>query len=278
VNISIRPKGQKEFGTKCELKNLNTISGVRRSLHSEIARQIEVVSNGGEIRQETRRWDDAKGQTFLMRIKEKAHDYRYFPDPDLLPLRTDHGLRAEAETRVPELPQAKIKRLQSEYGVTEYQAGVLASEIAFANYFESAAKPAKNKILIANFLLNDYLATGPDITAIPIPPSHFTELSDLIDSAKINSKQAKEVFSEMIASNKAPTVIVKEKGLEQVTDMGALEQWCDEAIAANEKGVADYKSGKLGAINSIKGYVMKMSKGKANPSVIDEILIKKLTS
>lgn len=278
VNISIRPKGQKEFGTKCELKNLNTISGVRRSLHSEIARQIEVVSNGGEIRQETRRWDDAKGQTFLMRIKEKAHDYRYFPDPDLLPLRTDHGLRAEAETRVPELPQAKIKRLQLEYGVTEYQAGVLASEIAFANYFESAAKPAKNKILIANFLLNDYLATGPDITAIPIPPSHFTELSDLIDSAKINSKQAKEVFSEMIASNKAPTVIVKEKGLEQVTDMGALEKWCDEAIAANEKGVADYKSGKLGAINSIKGYVMKMSKGKANPSVIDEILIKKLTS
>ncbi len=278
VNISIRPKGQIEFGTKCELKNLNTISGVRRSLHSEIARQIEVVSAGGEIRQETRRWDDAKGQTFLMRIKEKAHDYRYFPDPDLLPLRTDQGLFAEAQTRVPELPQAKIKRLQSDYGVTEYQAGVLASEIAFANYFESAAQPAKNKVLIANFLLNDYLATSPDLTAIPIPPNYFTEISELVDSAKINSKQAKEVFAEMIASNKAPTAIVKEKGLEQVTDMGALEKWCDEAIVANDKSVADYKSGKLGAINALKGYVMKMSKGKANPSVIDEILIKKLTS
>jgi aspartyl-tRNA(Asn)/glutamyl-tRNA(Gln) amidotransferase subunit B len=278
VNISIRPKGQKEFGTKCELKNLNTISGVRRSLHAEIARQIEVVSGGGTIRQETRRWDDVKGQTFLMRIKEKAHDYRYFPDPDLLPLRTDQGLFADAQKRVPELPQDKIKRLQSEYGVTEYQAGVLASEISFANYYESAAKPARNKITIANFLLNDYLATSPDIAQIPIPAGHFTELADLVDSAKINSKQAKEVFAEMISSNKAPSAIVKEKGLEQVTDTGALEKWCDEAIAANEKSVADYKSGKLGAINALKGYVMKMSKGKANPSVIDEILIKKLSS
>ncbi len=278
VNISIRPKGQKEFGTKCELKNLNTISGVRRSLHAEIARQIEVVSGGGEIRQETRRWDDVKGQTFLMRIKEKAHDYRYFPDPDLLPLRTDHGLFEEAKKRVPELPQDKIKRLQSEYGVTEYQAGVLASEISLADYYETAAKPAKNKVTIANFLLNDYLATSPDLSQIPIPPHHFTELADLLDSAKINSKQAKEVFSEMILSHKSPSEIVKEKGLEQVTDTGALEKWCEEAIAANDKSVADYKSGKLGAINALKGYVMKMSKGKANPSVVDEILIKKLSS
>lgn len=277
VNISIRPPGQKEYGTKCELKNLNTISGVRRSLHAEIARQIEVVSGGGVIRQETRRWDDAKGQTFLMRVKEKAHDYRYFPDPDILPLRTDQGLLAEAEKRVPELPQAKIARLQKEYGITEYQAGVLASEIQFANYYEEAAKPAKNKVIVANFLLNDYLATSSDISQIPIPATHFTELSDLVESAKINSKQAKEVFAEMIASQKAPSQIVKEKGLEQVTDTASLEKWCDEAIAANEKSVADFKSGKQGAINALKGYVMKMSKGKANPSVIDEILKKKLS-
>ncbi len=276
VNISIRPKGQKEFGTKCELKNLNTISGVRRSLHSEIARQIEVLTSGGVIRQETRRWDDAKGQTFLMRVKEGSHDYRYFPCPDLLPLRTDQGLLNTAKARVPELPAEKVARLMNEYGVTEYQAGVLASEIAFANYYETAAKPAKNKTIVANFLLNDYLATQPDLANIPIPPSHFTELADVVESGKVNSKQAKEIFAEMISSGASPSQIVKEKGMEQVSDTGALDAWCDEAIAANPKGVADYKSGKTGAVNSLKGYVMKMSKGKANPQVIGEILERKL--
>lgn len=277
VNVSVRPKGQKEFGTKCEIKNLNSISGVRRSLQYEIERQIEVVSNGGIIRQETRRWDDAKGQTYVMRIKEQAHDYRYFPEPDILPLRTDDGLHDKAVAELPELPEAKKARLVKDFGVSEYQAGVLSSEVALADYYEQAASTARNKSLVANFLLNDYLALASDLTDIPVPGSYFAELANLVDEGKINSKQAKEVFSEMISQKKAPAQIVSEKGMSQVTDVAALEALCDQAIAANPKSVADFKAGKQNAVNALKGQVMKLSKGQANPQVVGEILIRKLS-
>jgi len=276
VNVSVRPVGQKEFGTKCELKNLNSISGVRRALQYEIPRQIEVVSKGGIIRQETRRWDDAAGQTFLMRIKENANDYRYFPEPDLLPVRTDCGLKAEAETMIPELPSQKKARFMQTYGLSDYQAEVLAQERPLADYYDEALKTSKQGVLIANYIINDFLATNPDLTNLPIPASHFGELAELVGSAKINSKQAKEVLLEMFSSHQSPLSIVQEKGLEQVTDLAELEIFCDEALAANERSVADYKSGKMGAINALKGYVMKKTKGQANPGVIDEILKRKL--
>jgi aspartyl-tRNA(Asn)/glutamyl-tRNA(Gln) amidotransferase subunit B len=276
VNISVRPVGQKEFGTKCELKNLNSISGVRRALQYEIPRQIEVVSKGGTIRQETRRWDDAAGQTFVMRVKENAHDYRYFPEPDLLPVRADQGLKVAAEKMMPELPRQKKERFMRDFGLSDYQAEVLAQERPLADYYDEAVQGSKQGAIIANYIINDFLATGPDLLNLPIPSSHFRELADLVGDNKINSKQAKDVLAEMFLSHKKPAQIVADKGLEQVTDTAQLEAFCDEAIAANEKSVLDYKSGKTGAINALKGFVMKKTKGQANPAVIDEILRQKL--
>ena len=276
VNVSVRPVGQKEFGTKCELKNLNSISGVRRALAYEIERQIEVVSKGGKIVQETRRWDDAAGQTYLMRTKENAHDYRYFPDPDLLPVRTDHGLKDEAASLMPELPRKKKERFMQDCQLSEYQAEVLAADKSLSDYFEKAVGKSAHGPAIANYLINDFMATEPDTSNIKMPAGHFLELAELVAGGKINSKQAREVLTEMLASHHAPGTIVKEKGLAQVTDLSALEKLCDEAILANEKSVADYKAGKLGAINALKGFVMKQTKGQANPALIDEILLKKL--
>ncbi|MEI9998028.1 MAG: Asp-tRNA(Asn)/Glu-tRNA(Gln) amidotransferase subunit GatB [Verrucomicrobiota bacterium] len=278
VNVSIRPKGQKEFGTKCELKNLNSISGVRRALKYEIVRQIDVVTSGGTIEQQTRRWDDDKGETTLMRTKEKAHDYRYFPDPDIQPVRTDDGLYDEAAGRMPELPKAKKVRLVGTYNVSAYQAGVLASDAALANYFEEAAKgkPA-NGAAVANFLLNDFLAIAVDGAVPHVVPEFFAELAELAGSGQINAKQAKDVFGKMIAENKSPVLLVKELGLSQVSDVAALEAFCDQAIAANPKSVADFKAGKQNAVNALKGQVMKLSKGTANPQLVGEILVKKLS-
>ncbi|MCE0483940.1 MAG: Asp-tRNA(Asn)/Glu-tRNA(Gln) amidotransferase subunit GatB [Methylacidiphilales bacterium] len=280
VNVSIRPKGQKEFGTKCELKNLNSISGVRRALKYEIARQIDVITSGGSIEQQTRRWDDDKGETTLMRTKEKAHDYRYFPDPDIQPVRTDHGLYDQAIKEMPELPKAKKARLVQQFGVTTYQAGVLASDAALADYFEKAAAPKPaNGSAVANFLLNDFLATTTGDETLPkVAPEFFAELAELAGSGQINSKQAKEVFAQMIATGKSPAALVKELGLAQVSDVGALEAFCDQAIAANPKSVADFKAGKQNAVNALKGQVMKLSKGTANPQLVGEILIKKLSA
>ncbi|HUB67364.1 MAG TPA: Asp-tRNA(Asn)/Glu-tRNA(Gln) amidotransferase subunit GatB, partial [Candidatus Methylacidiphilales bacterium] len=280
VNVSVRPRGQKEFGTKCELKNLNSISGVRRALKYEIARQIDVVASGGKIEQQTRRWDDDKGETTLMRTKEQAHDYRYFPDPDIHPVRTDEGLYEEAQSRMPELPAAKKLRLALEYSLTAYQAGVLAADAPLADYFEKAAKPKPaNGPAIANFLLNDYLAIAQAEEIRPKAPAfYFTELAELSVSGKINSRQAKEVFAQMVTAGKSPTQLVKELGLEQVSDVAQLEAFCDQAIAANPKSVADFKAGKQNAVNALKGQVMKLSKGTANPQLVGEILLKKLSA
>jgi aspartyl-tRNA(Asn)/glutamyl-tRNA(Gln) amidotransferase subunit B len=280
VNISIRPRGQVEFGTKCELKNLNSISGVRRALKYEIARQIGVVTSGGTIEQQTRRWDDDLGETTLMRVKEKAHDYRYFPEPDIQALRTDQGLYETARKRLPELPAAKKARLTETYGVSVYQAGVLAANAELADYFERAAKPKPaHGVAIANYLLNDFLATAKEEGALPgVPAEFFVELVELSGSGKINGKQAKEVFAKMIETGKAPTALVDELGLAQVSDVGALEAFCDQAIAANPKSVADFKAGKQNAVNALKGQVMKLSKGTANPQLVGEILVRKLSA
>lgn len=279
VNVSVRPVGQKEYGTKIELKNLNTISGVRRALAFEIERQIELVSKGVKLDQETRRWDDDRGETTLMRIKESAHDYRYFPDPDLLPVRTARIIEA-AKIGMPELPQSKRERFVTEYEVSAYDAAVLADDKALADYFEAAAKDSPKPKSVANWIINDLLsalsATSLDLSECPIKASYIGELTALIEGGTISGRQGKEVFAEMMVSGKQPAVIVEEKGLKQVSDTGALEAFCDEVINANPNSVADYKSGKEAALNFLKGQVMKLSKGKANPAVVGEILSKKL--
>ena len=279
VNVSVRPVGQKEYGTKIELKNLNTISGVRRARAFEIERQTELVSKGVKLDQETRRWDDDRGETTLMRIKESAHDYRYFPDPDLLPVRTPKIVEA-AKDGMPELPQAKRSRFVANFGISEYDAAVLADDRALADYFEAAAQQAKTPKSVANWIINDLLsalsAASLELSECPIAPSAIGELTALIESGSISGRQGKEVFAEMMTSGKAPAVIVEEKGLKQVSDTGAIEAFCDEVIAANPNSVADYKSGKEAALNFLKGQVMKLSKGKANPAVAGEILAKKL--
>ena len=278
-NVSVRPETQAELGAKIEIKNMNSISGVRRALAYEIQRQVQALEHGEKLEQETRGWDDVAGETFLMRTKEFAHDYRYFPDPDLVPVKSE-VLLADARARVPELPKAKRARFVEQYQVSSYDAGVLANDLDVARYFETAAKGAKKPKNVANWILNDLqnaLSTaGKRISDCPIPPESLDELVNLIDSGKISGKQAKEVFAEMFATGKGAGAIVKEKGIEQLSDTSAIEQFCDEVIAANPKPAADFRAGNAASLNFLKGQVMKLSKGKANPQLAGEILEKKL--
>jgi aspartyl-tRNA(Asn)/glutamyl-tRNA(Gln) amidotransferase subunit B len=280
-NISVRPESQTELGAKIEIKNLNSISGVRRALAYEVRRQIAALENGETLQQETRGWNDATGETFLMRTKEFAHDYRYFPDPDLVPVKTEI-LLAEVRQRVPELPKAKRVRFVQQYRVSPYDAAVLANDLELARYFEAAAKGAKKPKNIANWILNDLqnalAAAGKGINECPIPPEALDEFVNLIDSGKISGKQGKEVFAEMFATGKTATRIVKEKGVEQLSDVSAIETLCDEVIAANPKPVTDFRAGNVASLNFLKGQVIKLSKGKANPQLVGEILERKLNS
>jgi aspartyl-tRNA(Asn)/glutamyl-tRNA(Gln) amidotransferase subunit B len=278
-NVSVRPESQTELGAKIELKNLNSISGVRRALAYEIRRQTAILERDERLQQETRGWDDGAGETFLMRTKEFAHDYRYFPDPDLVPVQTD-ALVAEVRERVPELPKAKRERFVEQYRVSPYDAAVLANDLQLAKYFEAAAKAAKKPKNLANWILNDLQnelsAAAKGINECPIPPEALDELVSLIDSGKISGKQGKEVFAEMFATGKSATAIVKEKGIEQLSDVSAIEALCDEVIATNPKPVADFRAGNVASLNFLKGQVLKLSKGKANPQIVGEILEKKL--
>ncbi len=279
-NVSVRPEGQTELGAKIEIKNMNSISGVRRALAFEISRQRSALERGESLRQETRGWDDLTGETFLMRTKESAHDYRYFPDPDLVPVQSEI-LLAEMRPRVPELPEAKRARFVAQYEVSAYDAGVLASDLSLAGYFERAAHGSGKAKSIANWILNDLQSAlaiaGRGIDDCPIVPEALHELVELIESGKISGKQGKEVFAEMFANGKTANAIVQEKGIEQVSDTGAIEKFCDEVIAANPKPVADFQAGNAASLNFLKGQVMKLSQGKANPQLAGEILQRKLT-
>ena len=278
-NVSVRPEGTTELGVKIEIKNMNSISGVRRALAYEIERQTAAVERGETLIQSTRRWDDDAGQTFQMRVKESSHDYRYFPDPDLLPVRTSVFMD-EVRARRPELPGEKRERFVADFGCTPYDASVLASDKALAEYFEAAAKGATKPKNVANWIINDLLsalaAAGKSIDGCPISAHALDELVNLIDAQTISSSQGKTVFAEMFATGRGAAEIVEEKGLRQISDTGAIEALCDQAIAASAKAVAEYKAGKMQAINSIKGQVMKLSQGKANPVVVSEILARKL--
>jgi aspartyl-tRNA(Asn)/glutamyl-tRNA(Gln) amidotransferase subunit B len=278
-NVSVRREEQNELGAKIEIKNMNSISGVRRALVYEIGRQIAVLERGQHLEQETRGWDDAAGETFLMRKKEFAHDYRYFPDPDLLSVKTA-ALLAEVRVRVPELPQAKRARFVEQFQVSPYDAAVLADDLNLARYFETAAKGAKKPKNIVNWILNDLQnalsAAGQRIDECPIAPKALDELVNLIDSGTISGKQGKEVFAEMFTTGKGAADIVKEEGIEQLSDISVIEALCDQVIAANPKPVADFKAGNLASLNFLKGQMMKLSKGKANPQLAGEILERKL--
>ena len=279
-NVSLRPVGQTEFGEKVEIKNMNTISGVRRALAYEIQRQTAALQKGEKISQETRRWDDAAGKTLVMRTKEYAHDYRYFPEPDLMPVVVSNDMLAEVRKGLPELPEAKRQRFIKQYGLPEYDAGVLVADVTLAAFYERAVQGAKNPKAISNWVTTEFLGKLAEakttIDECPIRPEHLAELVSLIDGGQISGKIAKDVFAEMFGSGKSASAIVKEKGLVQVSDAGAIGGFIEEAIAKNPKSVADFKSGNEAAINFLKGQVMKLSKGKANPQLVGEILLRKL--
>ncbi len=278
-NVSVRPEGTTELGTKIEIKNMNTISGVRRALAFEIERQIEVLSKGGSLAQETRRWDDGLGQTSLMRIKESAHDYRYFPEPDLLPVDT-RVFMEEVRKQRPELPAEKRERFVQSYGITDYDAAVLAADRALADYFELAARGTSKPKALANWILNDLLSAlsdaGETIRECRVTAAQLAALLSIIDSGTINAGQGKAVFADMLRTGKDATVIVEEKGLKQESDLGAIEALCQKSIDANPKAVEEYRGGKTASINFLKGQVMKLSQGKANPAIVGEILARLL--
>jgi aspartyl-tRNA(Asn)/glutamyl-tRNA(Gln) amidotransferase subunit B len=281
VNISLRPEGQKELGSKIELKNLNSMSAVRRAIKYEIERQTEALEKGEKLIQSTRRWDDDRGETSLMRTKEDAHDYRYLPDPDLIPLRTA-DLVARVRPLVPELPHEKRSRFEKDYGCSAYDAGVLASEKELATWYEAAvaADPAVPAKKIANWVINDLLGSlnerSLSITECPVKPTGLSELVAQVESGKISNNQAKEVFAQMFESGKAAAEIIKAKGFEQVSDTGALEVIVDQILAANPDKVAEVKGGNEKAMNWFTGQAMKASQGKANPKIVTDIVRKKV--
>jgi aspartyl-tRNA(Asn)/glutamyl-tRNA(Gln) amidotransferase subunit B len=299
VNVSVRPVGTKELGAKIEIKNMNSFSGVRRALEYEILRQIEVVKKGGKLIQSTRRWDDDVGITDEMRTKEHAHDYRYFPDPDLMPLAPTDAWLAEVKSRVVELPLARKQRFIRDYQLPASDAQTFVWDVPLGNYFEGIAKQSQNPKAIANWVINNLRAKlaeapltpslspsdgervakpGEGLANLKFKPSSLLELVGLVEAKTISSSAAQQVFAEMFETGKSPALIVQEKGLAQVSDTGAIEKFCDEAIATNPGPAGDFKSGKLAALNFLKGQVMKLSKGKANPAVAGEILERKLKS
>jgi aspartyl-tRNA(Asn)/glutamyl-tRNA(Gln) amidotransferase subunit B len=233
------------------------------------------LTKGGRISQETRRWDDEAGVTSVMRTKEYAHDYRYFPEPDLMPVVVSEELLAEIRRELPELPEAKRHRFIQQYGLPEYDAGVLVADGTVAAYYEQSAAKSKNPKAISNWIMTELLGKWAENK---IAPEQLAELVAAIDAGQISGKQGKEVFAEMFATGKAPAEIIQQKGLVQVSDTGALETLADEAIASNPKSVADYKAGNAGALNFLKGQVMKLSRGKANPQLVGKILQQKMAA
>jgi aspartyl-tRNA(Asn)/glutamyl-tRNA(Gln) amidotransferase subunit B len=280
VNVSVRPKGHTELGAKIEIKNMNSFSGVRKALEYEIPRQIEVLNKGGKLVQSTRRWDDAAGVTEEMRTKEYAHDYRYFPEPDLMPFEPTDAWLAEVSQRVMELPLARKQRLMRDYQLPASDAQTFVWDVPLGNYFENIAKEAKNPKAAANWIINNLRAktaeTQTTLAELKFKPASILELIELVESGKISSRIAQDVFTEMFATGEPPGRIVEKKGLAQVSDTGAIEQFCERAIAANPGPAADYRAGKAAALNFLKGQVMKLSKGKANPGLVGEILERKL--
>lgn len=280
ANISIMPEGAKEFGTRAEIKNLNSFRALERAINYEVERQKEVLEDGGYVVQETRTWDEANGVTLSMRSKEEAHDYRYFPEPDLVPVQLDDAWIERIRETLPELPAQRQARLMSEHGLPEYDASQIVSTKAMAEYFDEAVKTAKDSKAVSNWLLGDVSAymnnEGITIADFKVTPAHLAELVNLIKDGVLSSKLAKKVFAEMLKEDEAPKALVKKLGLEQVSDEGAILKLVEETIAENPQSVADYKAGKDKAIGFLVGQIMKKSRGKANPGMVTKMLKEKM--
>jgi len=280
ANISLRPWGQKEFGTRAELKNMNSFRGVVRGLEYEQLRQAEILDEGGEVEQETRRWDETQGKTFSMRGKEEAHDYRYFPDPDLVTLHIDPEWKDRIRASIPELPDARKARYTSEYGLPEYDAGVITSSKALADLFESSLEYTKDAKAVSNWIMGDLLgylnSNSLELSDVKLTGQGLGEMIGLLEKGTISSKIAKTVFKEMLQSGKLPQQIVEEQGLVQISDEGAIMAIVQEVVANNPASVEDYKAGKEKAIGFLVGQVMKQSKGKANPGLVNKLLVEVL--
>jgi aspartyl-tRNA(Asn)/glutamyl-tRNA(Gln) amidotransferase subunit B len=277
ANVSVRRPGG-PFGTRCEVKNLNSMRFVGRAIEYEARRQVELIEAGGTVEQETRLFDSTKGETRSMRTKEEAHDYRYFPDPDLLPLELENEFIEKIRAELPELPDAKQARFVEQYGLSGYDAEVLVAEKASADYFETAARGRDPK-LVANWIITELFGAlnraGRDIALSPITPERLGKLVDLIQDGTISGRIAKDVFSEMLDSGDDPADIVEQKGLKQISDTGELEKIVDELIAANPGQVESYRKNPK-ALGWFVGQVMKATRGQANPQLVNEVLKSKL--
>jgi aspartyl-tRNA(Asn)/glutamyl-tRNA(Gln) amidotransferase subunit B len=279
-NLSLRPVGQQTFGTKVELKNINSFKFVNDALEYEIKRQTKVLNEGGKINQETRLWDVEKSVTATMRSKEEAHDYRYFPDPDLVPLSISEDWIEELRRTVPELPAVRQTRFVSEYGLPDYNAGVLTASRPLADYFEACVKLFHQPKTVSNWVMGELLRelnnSGTVVSESPVSPERLVSLLKLVDDGTVSLKVAREIFPELYASTKSPEQIVQEKGLTQVSHEGVLEKMIDEVIAKNPAQLAQYRSGKEQVFGFFVGQVMKASGGKANPGKVNELLKRKL--
>jgi aspartyl-tRNA(Asn)/glutamyl-tRNA(Gln) amidotransferase subunit B len=281
ANVSVRPRGEKKFGTKTEVKNVNSFRFIREALEYEIERQVEVIESGGKITQETRLYNSAEGKTYGMRSKEQAHDYRYFPEPDLLPLVVDEKWRGEIRATMPELPEARRKRMMADYGITAQDAHVLTLTKSLADQFESAAKAAKNPKRVANLVQSELMgrlkARGMEIEQSPVSMKGLAEAADLVESGAISGKMLKDLFDLCFERGKDFPLVYEEEGRPaQSRDTSAIEKFLDEVIAANPKQVEQYRAGKKTVAQFFVGQVMRLSKGQANPQLVNELVAKKL--
>ncbi|QDH20610.1 Asp-tRNA(Asn)/Glu-tRNA(Gln) amidotransferase subunit GatB [Saccharibacillus brassicae] len=282
ANISIRPQGQEQLGTRAELKNMNSFRGVQRGLEYEEIRQAGILDEGGAVVQETRRWDEAKGLTLSMRGKEEAHDYRYFPDPDLVSVEIGADWKEQIRASIPELPDARRARYSADYGLPAYDAQVITASKPLADLFEQSLEHTQDAKSVSNWIMGELLGhlntSGLELNAVPLTGQGLGELVGLIEKGTVSSKIAKTVFKEMLQSGKRPQQIVEEQGLVQISDEGAIQAIVTEVVAANPQSVEDYRAGKDKAIGFLVGQVMKQSKGKANPGLVNKLLMELLKS
>jgi aspartyl-tRNA(Asn)/glutamyl-tRNA(Gln) amidotransferase subunit B len=281
ANISVRPKGSQKLGTRVEIKNLNSFRFLQRALDFEFKRQVQVLSEGRQVDQETRLWNESEGRTFLMRTKEEAHDYRYFPDPDLLPVKLDSSWITQVKTELPELPGSMMHRFIEEYSLSVDEALLLTATPALAKYYEECAQASKNPRASANWIMGDLAYalknSGKDIEDSPVLPKDLAELIQTIDSGKISGKIAKTVFEEMARTQEKPAEIIQRLGLVQVSDEASLSAVIDKVMSANPSQLDEYRSGKTKVLGFFVGQVMKETRGQANPKVVNDLLRKKLS-